>query len=98
MQERVIREHEDGVTIDIKVHPGSSRRGLLFREGERLSVYVHSAPEKGKANKEVIKLLLKELGVPSSRLEIVKGERSRRKTILVKDASVEEVMKRLKVM
>jgi uncharacterized protein (TIGR00251 family) len=95
LNERVIREHESGVIIDIKVHPGSSRKGLLYREGESLSVYVHSAPEKGKANKEAIKLLSKELGVPSSQLEMVKGERSRHKTILIKDISRKEIMKRL---
>ena len=96
MSDGVIKEHEKGVTIDIRVHPGSSRRGLLFHEGERLSVYVHSPPEKGKANKEAARLLSKKLGVPPSRLEFIKGVRSRGKTILIKDISVEEVIKSLR--
>ena len=96
MNEGVIRESEGDVTIDIKVHPGSSRKALLFREGERLAVYVHSPQEKGKANKDALKLLSKELGIPSSRLEIVKGERSRLKTIVVKDITGIEVVNRLR--
>ena len=95
MSEVTIREHGNGTILEIKVHPGSSRKGLSLREGERLSVYVHSPPEMGKANMDVIKLLSRKLGVPPSRLEIVKGERSRRKTILINDISAEEVMKRL---
>jgi len=93
--EDVIKERDNGVTIEIKVHPGSSRKEVRCRKDDILAVFVHSPPEKGKANKEVIKLLSKALEVPSSRLEIIKGERSRRKTILIKDICVEEVTTRL---
>ena len=95
MVEGVIKERDHNVTIEIKVHPGSSRKEVRFQEDERLAVFVHSPPEKGKANKEVIKLLSKALGVSSSRLEIIKGMRSRFKTILIKDISSEEVLERL---
>ena len=95
MVEDVIKERDNGVTIEIKVHPGSSRKEVRSRKDDSLAVFVHSPPEKGRANKEVIKLLSKELGVPSSRLEIIKGERSRRKTILIKDIRAEEVIDRL---
>jgi len=93
--EDVIKERDNGVTIEIKVHPGSSRKEVRFRKDDRLAVFVHSPAEKGRANKEVIKLLSKVLAVPSSRLEVIKGERSRRKTILIKDIRAEEVTESL---
>lgn len=95
MVEDVIKERDNNVTIEIKVYPGSSHKEVRFREEERLAVFVHSPPEKGKANKEVIKLFSKALGVSSSRLEIIKGERSRFKTILIKDICAAEVIEGL---
>lgn len=44
-------------------------------------VYVNAAPEDGKANEAVIKLLAKALGVSKSSLTITRGHTSREKTI-----------------
>ncbi|PCJ87050.1 MAG: hypothetical protein COA52_14510 [Hyphomicrobiales bacterium] len=46
-----------------------------------LRIYVTCAPEDGKANKAVIKLLAKALGVPKSGLQVIRGHKSRTKTI-----------------
>ena len=59
MAEDVIKERGNDVTIEIKVYPGSSRKEVRFREDEKPALFVHSPPEKGKANKEAIKLLPK---------------------------------------
>ncbi|MBN2585095.1 DUF167 domain-containing protein [Patescibacteria group bacterium] len=48
-------------------------------EGYRIRVTV--APEDGKANEAVIKLLAKHLGVAKSKLRVVKGATSRDKLI-----------------
>lgn len=47
-------------------------------------VYVTAAPADGKANKAVIKLLSKALGVAKSKLAITHGHTSREKTIKIK--------------
>ena len=47
-------------------------------------VYVTVVPEDGKANKAVLKLLSKTLGLPKSSLVIIKGETARDKVIEVK--------------
>jgi uncharacterized protein (TIGR00251 family) len=46
-------------------------------------IYVTAAPEDGKANEAVIKLLAKALGVSKSSLTIVHGHTSRDKTIKI---------------
>jgi hypothetical protein len=46
-------------------------------------VQVKEPPEKNKANKAILKLLAKELGLPSSALELVQGATSTTKTIRV---------------
>ena len=61
--------------LRIKVQPKSkeSAIGDLMEDGT-LKVRVKAAPEKGKANKEVIKLLAKKYGVKKSGIEIVSGK------------------------
>jgi uncharacterized protein (TIGR00251 family) len=71
------------VTIEVTARPGASRRGVIAASGERLVVAVHSRPDKGKANDELIEYLAGELRVPRSALIIVRGATSRRKTIRI---------------
>jgi uncharacterized protein (TIGR00251 family) len=78
-----MRVAEDEVTIEVTSRPGASRRGIIGESGERLVVGVHSRPEKGKANDELIEYLAGEMRVPQSALIIVRGATSRRKTIRI---------------
>lgn len=74
--------------ITVKLTPGAKTNTVAGWEadaaGERfLRVSVTAAPEKGKANAALIKLLAKHWGVPKSAIEIVRGETSRVKVIEV---------------
>lgn len=46
-----------------------------------LKVYVTTVPEKGRANKAILELLAKHLGVPKTSLSIIRGAQSNIKTI-----------------
>ena len=48
-----------------------------------LKIYLTAAPIGGKANKELIKLLSEKLGVSKSKINIIKGEKSKEKVIEV---------------
>ncbi|MBY6159768.1 DUF167 domain-containing protein [Mameliella alba] len=67
-----------GTMLAVRVTPKASRNAVL-RDGDDLRVTVTTVPEGGKANAAVIKLLAKALGIPKSRLELVRGETSRDK-------------------
>jgi uncharacterized protein len=71
------------LTIEIAARPGSSRRGIVRAGPGGLTVAVHSAPDKGKANDELIEWLAETLDIPRSAIAIVRGESSRRKTIRI---------------
>ncbi|MEW6554976.1 MAG: DUF167 domain-containing protein [Actinomycetota bacterium] len=90
-----VRGHPDGSVVDIRVRPSSSRRGLEGLVEGRLTVCVHSPPEKGKANKEALKVLSEALGISPSRIEVLGGQSSRSKTVLVRDLSPAAVRERL---
>jgi uncharacterized protein (TIGR00251 family) len=78
-----MRVADGEVTIEVTARPGASRRGIIGVRGERLVVGVHSGPQKGKANDELIEYLAGELRVPRSAILIVRGATSRRKTIRI---------------
>jgi uncharacterized protein (TIGR00251 family) len=44
---------------------------------------VSAPPSKGEANKEVVKTLASHFGLPSSSVKIVRGQKSRRKLVLL---------------
>lgn len=73
--------------LRIKVTPKASSERIkkdVSTDGAVLyKIYVTAAPEDGKANEAVIKLLAKALGVAKSNLTIIHGHTSREKTIKI---------------
>lgn len=72
-----------GAKIAVRVTPKASRMRLTHVDGE-IRVYVTTVPEGGKATKDVIKLLAHALGLPKSRLELLRGTASRDKVFVIK--------------
>ena len=71
--------------FNVKVIPGASTSRIkLEPQAEGLPLirlYVTAPPEDGKANKAVIALLAKELGIAKSSIEILRGETAQHKLI-----------------
>jgi len=70
--------------LTVKVYPRSSRRELVEKDGV-VKAYINSAPEKGKANKELLELIAEKFGVPKSRVVIVSGAKGRNKIVEVSE-------------
>ena len=74
-------------TISVRVTPKAKLEQIKKAQAEDGSVYykvyVTAAADDGAANKAVIKLLSKALGVPKTSLVIIKGTTYRRKTIRI---------------
>ena len=69
--------------IMVKVQPRAKRREVAADEDGALTVKVLAAPDRGRANAEVLELLAEHLGLPVSRMRIVRGEKSRHKLVAV---------------
>ncbi|MDB6177462.1 DUF167 domain-containing protein [Paracoccus sp. Z330] len=69
---------QPGAEIALRATPRAARNQIRLEDG-LLRVYVTAAPEKGKANDSIRKLLAKSLGVAKTRLVLVRGEASREK-------------------
>jgi len=66
--------------IQIRVTP-NAKREKIKKDGDLYKVYLVSPPQKGKANKELIKFLAKYFKVKKIEVQIKKGEKSRNKLV-----------------
>jgi uncharacterized protein (TIGR00251 family) len=83
-----LRKTARGVVLQVRVTPKAATARLNgFGEdagGRRfLKVHVTEAPDKGKANEAVIRLLAKSLRLPKSAFEIVAGASERNKVVAI---------------
>jgi uncharacterized protein (TIGR00251 family) len=81
--------------LAVKVIPGSSSNVIAGWLGDTLRVRVTAAPEKGKANAAVRRIVAETLGLPASAVVIIKGETAQRKVIEVAGLDRGEVRRRL---
>lgn len=72
-----------GTRLRLRVKAGARRAGLLGVHDGALKLAVTTAPEKGKANRSVLKLLARTLELEAGSIEILTGQTSQDKTILV---------------
>lgn len=86
----MIKEVKDGIILNLKISPNGSKNEII-KESTGLKVKITAQPIDGKANKALIEFLSKQFKVPKSYFEIVKGETSKEKTVLIKNISKEKV-------
>ena len=89
---------EGQVKLEIVVLPRASRRGIVRLDPRGLIIALNSAPEKGKANDELIEYLARELKIARSAIAIVRGETSRRKTVRIEPCDAAAIAARLEAL
>lgn len=72
--------------IDIKVFPSAGRQQCVLDASGLIKIYLKAAPEKGKANQELIKMLARALQIPTDTIMIVSGQTTQRKKIKIMSA------------
>lgn len=68
--------------FNIRVTPHAKQNKVVENDGI-LRVYTTVAPENGRANDAVVELLSEHLGIPKSRIKIIKGLTGRNKVVTV---------------
>ena len=76
-------ETAEGVVLNVRAQPRSSRSGVDGVVGDALKVRIRSAPVDGKANKELVETLADFFSLSKSRVSFVGGETSKSKRILL---------------
>jgi uncharacterized protein (TIGR00251 family) len=77
------RRTRGGWTFAIHVQPGARSSEVAGLHGDRLKVRIAAPAIDGRANDALVEFVAERLGVPKTRVAVVKGERARAKLVAV---------------
>ena len=76
------KKTKDGITIEVKVEPRSSRKQITgIIDNTILKVKLTAPPVDGSANEQLIELISESTGVKKSQIKIIRGLSSKRKLV-----------------
>ncbi len=81
--------------LRLRVSPGARSNAVVGRHGEGWKVRITAAPEDGKANEAVLRLLAERVGLPQVNLKLVSGSSSRDKIVELTGVDAAEAERRL---
>jgi uncharacterized protein len=87
----------DSTRLRLRVSPGAARAGIVGRHGDGWKVRVAAAPEAGRANDAVIRLLADTLSVPRAAVTLVSGHAGRDKIVELAGLGPSQIERRLAV-
>ena len=90
-----LERHAEGVILPVRAQPGAQRSGVRGEQGGMLKVGVTQVAEKGKANKALLAVLAKELGLRKSQLTLLAGETAQNKRFLVSGIDADQLAQRI---
>ena len=90
-----VRESKRGVVLAVHVVPRSARSEITGVHGQALKIRLTAPPVQGAANKALVALLAKTLGIAKGRIQIISGQTSRDKTLVVSGLSREAIADRI---
>src|SRR5271166_4877765 len=91
-----LQPHPDGTILPVRAQPGARRNEIRGLQDGALKVCVTQAPEKGKANKAIVEVLAKWLGLRKSQIELISGETASQKKFLIREVGRQELSERIK--
>ncbi len=84
-----------GTRLNVVVQAGAHSSEIKGLHGDRLKIKTSVPAQDGKANKELIRMLARELNLSKSRISIRRGQKSRQKTIDIADVSPGDIKDQL---
>ncbi len=90
-----LRAHPDGVILSLKVQPRASKNELGEAIGDELKLKVTAPPVDSAANEAVLRFLAEQLNCPRGAVQLLRGQTSRHKQVLLAGLRLEDVARRL---
>ena len=81
-----------GVELDVLVQPRASRSKVVGVHDQRLKVALAAPPVDGAANQALLAFVAEALDVAQRQVTLLRGDTSRRKTILIESVRPEAVL------
>ena len=93
---KYIRETPQGVTLVIRVQPRSSRDAFIAdSNADPRQDRITAPPGDSAAKKALLKFIAKSLGLPPSTVALIRGDKSRSKTVLITGTDAASVVAKL---
>ncbi|XP_046491409.1 UPF0235 protein C15orf40 homolog [Neodiprion pinetum] len=92
----VTLDKSGNVLIKIQAKPGAKHNNVTDISEESVGVAISAPPVDGEANTELVKYLTSVLGVRKSDVSLDRGSKSRQKTVIVSNQTVERVLEKLR--
>lgn len=90
-----LTQNENGVIFSVKLVPNSSFSKIVDYTEEYVRIKISSPPIENKANKELISFCSKFFDINKSKIQIISGDKSKLKKILLSDTKIDEVTQKL---
>ena len=87
----MLKETKDGIIFTLRISPNASKNEII-KDDTGIKVKITAQPIDGKANKALIEFLSKQFKIPKSYFEIIRGETSNDKTILIKNVGIDYLL------
>ena len=84
-----------GTRLRLGVVPGAATAGVIGRQGDAWKVRVRKAPERGRANRAALDLLIGTLSVRRRDVRLISGHGAREKVVELAGITAEETDRRL---
>jgi hypothetical protein len=87
-----LRPSNEGLILEVAVAPRARRSKFVGFHGGYPKISLAAPPIEGRANEELVSFLKELLGIPGRDIELVRGEASKRKAVLLRGISTEKVL------
>ncbi len=81
------RKTKDGITIEVRVEPRSSKKGIAGIMENVVKVKLTAPPVGGEANEQLIEVMSEATGVRKSAIRILRGHSSKNKVVEIRGIS-----------
>lgn len=92
-----LRQNQGRLMLKLRVSAGAAKSQIQGIHAGALKLSVTEAPDKGKANRGILKLLAKSLDIPVRNIEISSGHTSQNKVVAITDIDASTLRQKLKV-
>jgi uncharacterized protein (TIGR00251 family) len=91
MEQLKISVQGERVIVEVHVVPRAAKSAVIGLHDGRLKVALAAPPVDGAANEELIAFFAAALGIPRRAVELLRGEKSRQKTLAIVGVRPDEV-------
>lgn len=91
----ILQTVKEGVIFNVKLTPNSSFTKIIDYTEEYTRIKISAPPVENRANLELIRFCSEIFDIGKSKISIITGEKSKVKKVLLKNANISDISKKL---